>query len=175
MKHTKDIILVAISASFITICSWIAIPFTISFTLQTMAITLILSLIGAKKGTLAIVLYLFLGAIGIPVFSGFKGGLMALAGPTGGYLVGFLLWGALLILLEKISDKLVITIICHFFGLILCYTLGTIWFSVIMKTSIITSLSICVAPFVIFDIIKIILGVAIASKLKKIVDKKSIS
>ena len=175
MKHTKDIIQVAISASFITICSWIAIPTTISFTLQTLAITLILSLIGAKKGTLAIVLYLFLGAIGIPVFSGFKGGLGALTGPTGGYLFGFLLWGLLQIVLEKISSKTVITIICHFFGLILCYTLGTIWFSITTSSNIITSLSLCVAPFVVFDLIKIILGVLTASKIKAIINEKNIS
>ena len=172
MKQTKVIIEISLSASIITICSWIAIPTIISFTLQTLAIALILSFLGAKKGTLSILLYLLLGLIGIPVFTGFKGGIRAIIGPTGGYLIGFLLWGALMIFLEKISTKIIIIIINHFLGLILCYILGTIWFSVIMKASILYSITICVAPFVIFDLIKITFGVLIADKIKNIINEK---
>ena len=175
MKQTKAIIEISLGASIITICSWIAIPMTISFTLQTLAITLILSLLEAKKGVLSIVLYLFLGTIGIPVFSGFRGGFSALIGPTGGYLVGFILWGLLLIILEKTSNKILFQIINHFLGLILCYTLGTIWFSMIMKMDILTSLSICVAPFVIFDILKIAIGVLVANKIKTIIKEKTLN
>ena len=172
MKQTKAIIEISLSASIITICSWIAIPTVVSFTLQTLAITLVLSVLGAKKGTLSILLYLLLGAIGIPVFTGFKGGFQALIGPTGGYLIGFLLWGVLMIVLERISTKVVIIIINHFLGLILCYLLGTIWFSIAMKTSFMASLMICVIPFFIFDIIKIALGVLSATKIKAIINEK---
>ena len=100
MKHTKDIVEIALMAVIITICSWIAIPLTVSFTLQTFAIYFALKVSGGKKGLIAIILYILLGIIGVPVFTGFKAGLSAIAGPTGGYIIGFIFIGVLYLIFE---------------------------------------------------------------------------
>ena len=81
---TKDMALIGLFAALLAICSWISIPTTIPFTLQTMGVFLAVGLLGGKRGTISILLYLLIGAVGVPVFSGFKGGIGALAGPTGG-------------------------------------------------------------------------------------------
>ena len=95
---TKDLALCALFAALIAVCAWISIPATVPFTLQTFAIFAALGLLGGKRGTVAVAVYLLLGAIGVPVFAGFQGGIGALLGTTGGYLLGFLLtalivWG----------------------------------------------------------------------------------
>ena len=80
----------AMAVALIAVCSWISIPTTVPFTMQTFAVCLVSALLGTRRGFLAVVCYLLLGAAGAPVFAGFKGGLGALLGVTGGYLVGFL-------------------------------------------------------------------------------------
>ena len=93
-----DMAYIALFAALMAVCSWISIPATVPFTLQTFAIFAALGLLGGKRGTVAVAVYLLLGAIGVPVFAGFQGGIGALLGTTGGYLLGFLLsalivWG----------------------------------------------------------------------------------
>ena len=97
---TRDLVFIALAAALITVCSWISIPLTVPITLQTFAIFTVVGLLGMRRGTIAVLIYILLGAVGIPVFSGFKGGIGALLGNTGGYIIGFifsaLLTGALL-------------------------------------------------------------------------------
>ena len=86
-KLIYDMALIAISAALITVCSWISIPIgPVPFTLQTLAILAVMLTIGGKRGTIAVAVYLALGAVGVPVFAGFKGGIASFAGPTGGVL-----------------------------------------------------------------------------------------
>ena len=82
-KTTRELALIAMGAALIAVCSWIAVPTAIPFTLQTFAVCLVTALFGLKTGLAAVALYLLLGAAGLPVFSGFKGGLGALLGTTG--------------------------------------------------------------------------------------------
>ena len=96
---TRELAYTGILAALIAVCSWISIPTAVPFTLQTFAVFLTLGLLGGRLGTLAVTVYLLLGAVGLPVFAGFHGGLGAFLGATGGYLVGFLftaltMWGA---------------------------------------------------------------------------------
>ena len=84
---------VALSAALLVVCSLISVPAAVPFTLQTFGVFVILVILGWKKGCSAILLYILLGLIGLPVFSGAKGGPAALFGPTGGYILGFLLTG----------------------------------------------------------------------------------
>lgn len=72
-------------AVLIAICSWISIPMTVPFTLQTFAVFLAVGVLGGKRGSLAVLIYILLGAVGIPVFAGFSGGIGVLLGNTGGY------------------------------------------------------------------------------------------
>ena len=87
---TLDLIYMAIGAALIAVCSWVTIPLVVPFTLQTFAVFTVVELLGGKKGCLSILVYILLGAVGLPVFSGFKGGIGALIGTTGGYIIGFI-------------------------------------------------------------------------------------
>ena len=103
MRHSvKNLTLIALFAVIIAICSWVTIPFyVVPFTLQTLGVFLTLRFLGSKRGTVAIAVYLVLGALGVPVFAGFTGGIGRLLGPTGGYLVGFLVSGLVMMLLDR--------------------------------------------------------------------------
>ena len=88
--NTVDIVYIAIGAALIAVCSWINIPTTVPFTLQTFAVAFAGYVAGRAKGTAAVAVYLALGCIGAPVFSGFTGGAEKFVSPTGGFLAGFL-------------------------------------------------------------------------------------
>ena len=88
---TKRMTRIALCAALLAPCAWLSIPTQPPFTMQTFGVFLTLLLLGARDGVIAIALYILLGAMGAPVFSGFNGGMGALMGPTGGYIVGFLL------------------------------------------------------------------------------------
>ena len=96
-QHTKtlNLLYMALFVAVMAICSWVSIPSAVPFTLQTFAVFCALCLLGGKRGTIAILVYIALGAIGLPVFSGFSGGIGILLGTTGGYIWGFLLTGLL--------------------------------------------------------------------------------
>ncbi len=163
----------AMSAALITVCSWISIPALgpfVPFTLQTFAVFVIAGLFDLKTGVISIMVYLFMGAVGVPVFSGFKSGLTAIMGPTGGYLVGFLFMIVTICLFKKIkSESIVYLIIGMSIGLVLCYIFGTIWFYCVFahngdSKSFISILSICVIPFIIPDILKMTAAVILVSR-----------
>ena len=90
---TTDLVYIAICAVMLAVCSWISIPTAVPFTMQTFGVFCVLLLLGGKRGTLAIVVFLLLGAIGLPVFAGFSGGMGSILGSTGGYLLGFIFIG----------------------------------------------------------------------------------
>ena len=89
-NKTHDMVFIAVFAVLMAICSWISIPMAVPFTLQTFGVFIAVGILGGKNGTLAVLIYIILGAIGVPVFAGFQGGIGVLAGSTGGYIVGFL-------------------------------------------------------------------------------------
>jgi len=97
-----DLVYMAIGAVIITVCSWISIPSAVPFTLQTFAVFLIVALLGGKRGTISILVYILLGAVGVPVFSGMTGGFMKLVGMTGGYIIGFIFIGLIYWLAQKL-------------------------------------------------------------------------
>lgn len=174
---TKDMALIALLAAIMAVCSWISIPTTIPFTLQTMGVFLAVGLLGGKRGTIAVMLYLLIGAIGIPVFSGFKGGIGALSGPTGGYLIGFI--GTALVMWaitahSGFSKKtLLISMIT---GLLICYLFGTLWFMIIYNRtqgtiSLMGTLSACVFPFILPDCIKMAVSLLLINRLKPILER----
>ncbi|MBQ1517686.1 MAG: biotin transporter BioY [Clostridia bacterium] len=163
----------AMSAALITVCSWISIPALgpfVPFTLQTFAVFVIAGLFDLKTGFISIMVYLFMGAVGVPVFSGFKSGFAAITGPTGGYLVGFLFMIVTICLFKKIKSKSIVYLIIGMsIGLVLCYIFGTIWFYCVFahngdSKSFISILSICVIPFIIPDILKMTAAVILVSR-----------
>ena len=104
-SKTYDLVYVSIFVVLIAVCSWISIPLTVPVTLQTFGVFIAVGLLGGKRGTLAVLVYILMGAIGIPVFSGFTGGIGILAGTTGGYIVGFLFSALLMWGMEKLFGK----------------------------------------------------------------------
>lgn len=158
----KDLTKIALMTVVIIISSWIMIPFAIPFTLQTFGIFMALRILGGKKGLVSIALYIILGAVGVPVFAGFSGGIGYLFGPTGGFVLGFLLAGVLYLLLERFAKGKFLTIIIMLTAQALCYLSGTLWYAYIYlggkNTSFVTALAVCVAPFVVPDVIKIVLA-----------------
>lgn len=168
-----DIVSVAMMTALIVVCSWIYIPIgNIPVTLQTFAVCAAVGIFGMKKGSLAVVVYLILGILGLPVFSFFKGGIGALFGATGGYTIGFVLCAFVSGFIISKSKKISVMIMGFSIGLIVCYAIGTLWFLfVYMKDTgaqgIIAALTTCVFPFVIPDIIKIVLAAVVADSVRK--------
>ena len=186
---TYDLAYIAIFAVLIAICSWISIPMTVPFTLQTFGVfmavgvlggkrgslAVTLEIIGGKRGTLSILVFLLLGAIGVPVFAGFSGGLGILLNNTGGYIIGFLFSALVMWAMESLwGKKPVIQILSMVVGLIVCYAMGTIWFMVVYtRTSgavgLGTVLGWCVIPFIIPDLVKIALAFVLSRRVRKLV------
>ena len=170
---TKDLALCALFAALIAVCAWISIPATVPFTLQTFAIFAALGLLGGKRGTVAVAVYLLLGAIGVPVFAGFQGGIGALLGTTGGYLLGFLLtalieWG----MEARFGSKTGVFLLSAVLGMLVCYAFGTAWYLVVYARtkgaiSLATALGWCVVPFLIPDAVTIALAVLLRGRLKR--------
>lgn len=163
-----DMALIAMMAALIAVCSWISIPVgEIPITLQTFAVFAAVGLLGMKRGLLSVVVYILLGAVGVPVFAGFKGGISVLFGTTGGYIVGFLFLALIAgLILDKFGKKVYVMIIALVLGLFVCYAFGTAWFMVIyMKNTgpvgLMTVLGWCVFPFIIPDLVKMALAIAI--------------
>ena len=168
-----DLAYVAVCAALMAVCSWISIPATVPFTLQTFAVFCSLGLLGGRRGTAAILVYLLLGALGVPVFAGFSGGIGILFGTTGGYLLGFILMGLVYWLGERLSmDSRNIRIISMILGLLLCYAFGTAWFMFVYarQTGAIalgTALAWCVVPFILPDLVKMALALLLSGRLRK--------
>lgn len=172
---TKELVFTALMAVIIAVCSWISIPTTVPFTLQTFGVFMAVGLLGGKKGTISVLVYILLGAVGVPVFAGFSGGIGVLFGTTGGYIVGFLLSGLVYwAMTAAFGEKLPIMIIAMVLGLIVCYAFGTAWFMIVYAKNtapigLMTALGWCVFPFIIPDCIKIALAVVLTKQLKKYV------
>ncbi len=172
-EKTKKLTFAAAGTGILVICSWITVPFTVPFTLQTFAVFLLLNFLGGKLGTASIAVYILMGVAGLPVFSGFTGGIGRILGPTGGYIIGFLLSGTVYILFEKhFCKSFASRMIISFTALIICYAAGTVWFVSVYNTtgsiSFGAALMSCVVPFIIPDAIKLVLADFVGVKLKRI-------
>ena len=172
-SKTYDLVYIAVFAVLMAVCSWISVPTAVPFTLQTFAVFMAVGVLGGRRGTMSVALYIILGAVGVPVFAGMTGGIGILTGTTGGYIVGFLFSALVMWAMEKIpGKKSVIQILSMAVGLIVCYAFGTVWFmAVYMKTSgpvgLMAVLGWCVIIFIITDIIKIVMAYGLYRKLKK--------
>lgn len=168
---------IALSACLIAICSWLTIPSVVPFTMQTFAVFLSLLLFGGRDGITAIILYILMGCVGLPVFSGFRGGVAHLIGPTGGYILGFLFTGLCYLLSEPLFGKhRGIRTLSLIIGLLLCYAVGTIWFRAIYgmqgtEYSLWAVLCLCVFPYVIPDALKLLLALFLAGRIRKALKK----
>lgn len=141
--------------------------------MQVFAVALALFVLGGADGLICIAVYLLIGTAGLPVFSGFNAGLSALAGPTGGYLYGFLFFALLYLVLEKTAgcgDSGGRKILFAFAGMLLCYAAGVLHYCLVFfrgEKGIVSVLWTCVLPYVIPDAVKILLAFRISVLLRK--------
>lgn len=166
----KDMSYCAICAAVLTVSAWIAVPaLQISFTMQSFAVFFILGLLGGRLGAVSIGIYLLLGTVGLPVFSGFRGGVSVLLGFTGGYIWGFLAaalvyWAVTALLGQGRKVKLTAMVL----GMAACYACGTLWYGYMYAGgSVLAVISTCVAPYLLPDGIKIVLALSLSDRLKK--------
>ena len=160
-SKTTALVLCGIFAALMAICSFITIPL----------------------GSISLIVYILLGAVGVPVFAGFKGGLGVLAGPTGGYIIGYLAAAFLTGLLVELvftktgtdsgqrsakssTSRFIGIILAMIAGLAACYALGTAWFMISTGTGLGAALISCVIPFLPGDAAKIIVGALLVQKLR---------
>ena len=159
-KTIKKQILSAFFAAIISVTSLIVIPSPtgIPITLQTFAVSLSGFLLGWKYGTLAIIIYLTIGILGLPVFSGLTGGIGVLFGITGGFLIGFILLTAACGISQNIPQKIIFPAL----GLILCHVIGIFWFVFSTESNISTAITTVSLPYLAKDIISVFAAYIIA-------------
>ena len=171
---TLDLAYVGLAVALIAICSWISVPTAIPFTMQTFAVFAVVGILGMYRGTLAVLVYILLGAVGVPVFAGFSGGIGVLFRNTGGYIMGFLFTALITGAIMKLFGKKVwVMAAAMVVGLLVCYAFGTAWFMVVYARSngavgIATALSWCVIPYIIPDLVKIALAVLLTKRVGKV-------
>lgn len=175
----RDLTWIAICAALICVCAWITVPSTVPFTLQLMGVFLSVRVLGGKNGTIAIAVYMLLGLVGLPVFAGFSAGAGVLLGPTGGYIIGFLFIGLIYWLGGPLTSNRLTSCALLLAGLLVCYVFGTAWFMYVyaakgQSLTLLGSLSICVLPYVIPDVLKLAASEIIAYRVLKLLERKRV-
>ncbi|MHB8129149.1 MAG: biotin transporter BioY [Mobilitalea sp.] len=174
---TKDLVMTAMFTAVICVMAQISISTQpIPFTLALFAIFLTGALLSPRYAFLSVLVYLLLGAFGVPVFAGLKGGIQNLTGMTGGYLMAYPLMAFVTSLFYKYIKKYKIFALAigMLVSLFLCYLIGTVWFSFITGTDFYKSLTLCVFPFILFDLLKIFLAISISTVIRKTAMKSNV-
>lgn len=171
----RNMALCGLFAALLVICAWISIPIGDAvITMQTLGVFLALGVLDGKRGTVAVAIYLLLGIVGLPVFSGFRGGIGTLLGVTGGYIAGFLATALVYWLVTAMGrNKEIFRLLGMVLGLLACYLLGTLWFrygylsygglgwgAILLK---------CVVPYLLPDTAKLILAWLLSRRLRLLV------
>lgn len=162
----------ALITAAIAVLSIIQIPMPsgVPITLQTFAVAFAGYLLGAKKGTVSILLYIGIGAVGLPVFSGMKGGVSALAGPTGGFIWGFIFF-ALLCGLKNKSEKKYLPLLLGLIGLVICHALGALQYALLTTRPYFESVVLVCVPYLLKDGISLVLAFLAAWQINRILSK----
>ena len=169
--YVRNMVFTALFAALICV----AAPFSIQagpipITLATFAIYLTGAIIGGKRGVAAVAVYILIGAVGLPVFSGFRGGFGVLFGATGGYIIGYiplvLITGIFAEMNAKKINRAVLTVIGMILATAALYTFGTIWYMIVSGANLVTALTACALPFIPGDAIKIACVTAVSVPLR---------
>lgn len=140
-------------------------PVPISFT--NLAIYLALYLLGWKQGTVSYLVYVLIGMVGLPVFSGFTGGLGKLAGPTGGYIIGFIPMAVIAGLVISKTNSRALQLLGMAAGTAVCYVFGTAWFCVQAGSDAVSALALCVFPFIPGDLAKMVIAMIVGPTIRR--------
>ncbi len=164
---TRDLSYIALMTALLVLCSWLTLPLgPLTFTLQTFGVFAALGILGGKRGTVTVLVYLALGLVGLPVFHGFSGGPAGFMSPTGGYLLGFL---AAALLYWALTSRGLSQLPAMALGLLACYGLSTGWFFLLYGGSLWGILTVCVFPYIIPDILKLSLALAVSRRVSQVI------
>ena len=164
-ERVLDICRVALFAALLSVSAWIQIPTPIPITLQTLTLFTMAGCLSPAKSLLTVLTYLAVGAVGVPVFSGFQGGIAVLLGPTGGFLLGFIPSVLLLSAVCQKTDRKSVRAAFSALSLLILYTCGCVWYLLLYgNDSVIIT---CVIPFIIPDTIKAGVAITLCAKIKK--------
>ena len=165
-SKTRQLVICALCAAIMAVCAQITVPLPsqVPITLQTFGIALCAAVCGSINGTISTTVYLLLGAVGLPVFAGMKGGFETLVGPTGGFIYGFIPMALLCGLKMK---NLPLRVLVSVGGLAVCYLCGAVQYSLLMSTDLINALALCVLPFVVKDVLSIAAAQYMAIPIRK--------
>lgn len=160
-NHVYPLAMIAVMAAVTCVLAPMAVPIgPVPISLTNLVIYISLYLLGWKRGTASFVVYLLIGAVGMPVFSGYEGGLGKLAGPTGGYLIGFIPMAILAgLVIDKFRNR-GIQMAGMIVGTAVCYVFGTAWFCIQAGYAVEAALGLCVFPFIPFDLAKMVIAMA---------------
>ena len=164
----QDICSIAIMTAITSVMAQISIPMPLGvpMTMQTFAITLAGIVLGSKKGGMSILVYVLLGAIGVPVFAGFSGGFQNLVGPTGGFIISFPIMAYLIGLGVELKKK-ELFVLFLVLGTVSNYVVGVILFCVVTQSPVATGITACVLPFIPTAIIKAVVASVLGLELRK--------
>ncbi len=166
---TKDLTLIAVFTAVMVIFAQISIPIQpVPITLSIFAVFLSTLLLGWRRGTIVQIIYVLLGICGAPVFQGFTGGAAKVVGPTGGYIMSYIVMALVMgLLVDKLNIKKPLALMLVLLaGLAICYTLGTLWLIMITKMTLAKAVSVAVLPFIPLDLTKVVASALIAYELK---------
>ena len=171
----REIALIGLSVAIITVCAWTTLPvLTVPFTLQTLGVALIGGVLGWKRSLAAVSVYILLGLVGVPVFSGFNAGVGALFGPTGGYIFGFFFLALAPALFKLIPvrnkwGRAGVFYAGSAIGMAVCYLFGSLWFSYLTECALAHAFVVCVVPYLLPDAVKFVVSSLLAVRLEKFV------
>lgn len=172
-KALKQISVCAVFCALMAVCAQTAIPlpFGVSLTLQTFAVALCGYTLGVKGGIMSTAAYILLGAVGLPVFTAFKGGIGAILGATGGFIIGFLPFVALCGILSK--KGFWVRFAVGLSGLVACHICGVLMFAIITQTGIAAAFLRVSAPFFIKDAASVLLALTVANRIRPFIEKRT--
>lgn len=170
VSNARNLVITGMFTAILVVLSQIIIPIQpIPFTLSLFAIFLTGALLPPRFAFLAVLAYDLLGAFGLPVFAGMKGGFQVIAGATGGFIMAYPAMAFLTALFYKYARryKMPVLLLGMLVSLILCYLMGSLWFAFTTGSGFHKALTLCVLPFILFDLIKIAMAASLAGILQK--------
>ena len=172
--QTKKLTVIALLTAVLCVISPWAIPIgPVPISLATFAVYTISAITSWKKGTFAVLLYILIGAIGLPVFSNAMGGVQKLFGITGGYIWGYVICALIIgMMVDKFETKKWVYPISMILGTLACYLIGISWFMFFTGKSLQAAFVVCIVPFILFDIIKIAAASLFSYKLRFLIKDK---
>ncbi len=159
-ERLRTVILCSLFAAITAVLAQVNIPLPIvPISGQTLAVGLTATILGSKRGTIAILCYIALGAIGLPVFAEMKGGAQILVGPTGGYITGFVITAFVTgYILEKTKFSLKMALVANIIGMLITLIVGTVQLKYVLDLSWSAALAAGVYPFIVVGLIKAFLA-----------------